>query len=406
MPTQLERFERTALLLSALLFSAGYLVIGLLFILASVIWEGVSTQSVPWRRSPLDLPFLSFVTAFLISGLASAFKEVALGSLALAVITTYLGYGVLYRVLMHDREFLTSFLRTWFVGGFIAAAWALVSSALTGRPAALPELGQNSFATAMVMSFVLGLRWLVEGPTLSRILTSVGLATVTSALILTNARAAWLASAVGLTSFLVLLRWQRGWRALAPILAIVLISLLVEGTSMVSLFAKVESMVGLVHGSDRMRPAVADSALAMLRDHPLVGTGLGTFSLMHSRYPSRLYPGLFSHSSAHNIFLNMAAEGGVLGLSTFIWIVLAMFSATRRLYRNTPPGELPLTSAVIATFIGLLVNQQFEASIVSVHLGTAFAFLLAAQAAGALELRTIDRREGDNADSSTSAHSL
>ncbi len=94
----------------------------------------------------------------------------------------------------------------------------------------------------------------------------------------------------------------------------------------------------------------------------------------------------------------MAAEGGVLRLGTFTSIALATCWAAGRWWKNTPPEELPLTSAVIASFIGLLVNQQFEASIVSVNLGTGFWFLVAVRVALASQPRTIDRREGENTD--------
>jgi uncharacterized protein (TIGR03492 family) len=381
MPKRLDQFQRGALLLTILLLSLGYAAVGLLFVLVAVIWEWVVTRNVPWRRGPLDLPFSAFAVALLLSGLLSVYKETALGAWVLAVLTIYLGYGLLYRLLMRDPKFLTPFLLTWVVGGVIAAAWACGRARLFGPPAGLPELWRTTLATVLVIPFVLGLRWLADGPRRAWILAALGLAVVASALLLTVARGAWLGAGVGVLCYLALLHWKQAWRILAFVVAIGATGALVAGTDLTHLSQRAKSIVSLSAPTNRSRLAVADSALAMFRDHPVVGIGLTTFSRYHPGYPSRFYPNLYLHFSAHNIFLNMATEGGLLGLASFSWLLLAVLGVAWQRYKSTPPEELPLVSAVFAAFIGLIVDQQFEASIVSVHLGTAFWFLIAAQVA-------------------------
>ncbi len=381
MSERLDRFQRAGLLFTALAFSSGYTDLGLLLMLSAVVWEAIVSRRIPWQRSLLDVPLLSFVVAYLISGLFSSYRLTAIGSLILGVITIYLGYGVLFRVLKRNREFLTPFLQAWFVGGVFAAMWASVSSKFAGQPAVLPELYQNSLATAMVIGLVLGLCWLDVDRLLLRAFAALGLTAVATAILLTNARGAWVASAVGLVSYLLLARQRRAWRTGVLVLVLGLAAVFLAGTGASNLIVRAQSIYTLSAPSNRVRLALADSAVAMLKDHPIIGTGLNTFSLYHARYPSRYYPGLPTHSSAHNIFFNMAAEGGILGLAAFTWIILITLRAAWRWYAAAPLDEVPLVGAVLASFIALLVNQQFEATIVSVHLGAGFWLLIAIQSA-------------------------
>ncbi len=55
----------------------------------------------------------------------------------------------------------------------------------------------------------------------------------------------------------------------------------------------------------------------MVLAHPLTGVGLGNFNLTYSRY-------------AHNILLQLWAETGIVGLISFLWLVVAVFFAGLR----------------------------------------------------------------------------
>lgn len=67
-------------------------------------------------------------------------------------------------------------------------------------------------------------------------------------------------------------------------------------------------------------------ALEIIKAHPLVGVGLGNFNLKWSRY-------------AHNSYLQIWAEMGILGLFSFIWIICAVIksyfkNSAELLYKN------------------------------------------------------------------------
>lgn len=66
--------------------------------------------------------------------------------------------------------------------------------------------------------------------------------------------------------------------------------------------------------STLMRLGYWRSALIMIWKYPLTGVGLGNFNLVVSRY-------------AHNSYLQICAEMGVLGLVSFLWLVIGVLKS-------------------------------------------------------------------------------
>jgi putative inorganic carbon (HCO3(-)) transporter len=66
---------------------------------------------------------------------------------------------------------------------------------------------------------------------------------------------------------------------------------------------------------------------------------------------------------AHNIFLNMAAERGVIGLLTFVTVVIGLFCTLGRAVaaaRN--PVDRAVAVGLIATFSGYFAHSLLEVS--------------------------------------------
>ncbi len=78
---------------------------------------------------------------------------------------------------------------------------------------------------------------------------------------------------------------------------------------------------------------------AVIAQHPWRGTGLGNFNLTHSRY-------------AHNVFLQLWAEGGIITLLAFVCLVTAVFTRTyRQRYNTAQPQLLPWLCAAAGVFL-------------------------------------------------------
>jgi O-antigen ligase len=86
--------------------------------------------------------------------------------------------------------------------------------------------------------------------------------------------------------------------------------------------------------ADGGRINVVGSVLKMIADRPVIGTGLGTFRWSFSAYRSGEISGWGVYDKAHNVLLEIAAEGGVLlaGLVFLVWALAIgiLLMATRR----------------------------------------------------------------------------
>ncbi|MDD5166157.1 MAG: O-antigen ligase family protein, partial [Candidatus Omnitrophica bacterium] len=63
--------------------------------------------------------------------------------------------------------------------------------------------------------------------------------------------------------------------------------------------------------STLMRLGYWEDSLKIIRAHPLSGIGLGNFNLSQSRY-------------AHNSYLQIWAEMGILGIVSLLWLIIAV----------------------------------------------------------------------------------
>ena len=90
----------------------------------------------------------------------------------------------------------------------------------------------------------------------------------------------------------------------------------------------------------------------MLKDYWLTGIGVGSFSLI---YPLYFFTAANSYH-AHNLFLQVGLELGVIGFAVF---VLLLIFWCQRLYRAIPGAEKSrrwLTGAALAGLLGLLLQ--------------------------------------------------
>jgi len=82
--------------------------------------------------------------------------------------------------------------------------------------------------------------------------------------------------------------------------------------------------------SERVAHWVA--GIHMFLDHPLLGIGIGNYQYAYPAYHAGIFVVPLGH--AHNYYINMAAETGLLGLTAFSLFLLAIFVAGARAYRT------------------------------------------------------------------------
>lgn len=102
-------------------------------------------------------------------------------------------------------------------------------------------------------------------------------------------------------------------------------------------------------------------AINMLRRHPFWGIGAGAFERKYAAYRAR--DDLFVFARAHNVFLRIAAESGLVTFITFLAVVLSVLAAFRTYRGNGLPTDLawlrlrPLFFVVVSA---LLITSLFS----------------------------------------------
>ncbi len=155
----------------------------------------------------------------------------------------------------------------------------------------------------------------------------------------------WLALVAGILIW-VAMRWHRRWWEW--IWGIILPALAVASQWQTERF---QYMLDLTQRSSiSVRWQVWQTALAMIKAHPVTGIGLGQFRDQYLNYASWLFspPWELAILHAHNVYLQFWVNAGLLGLVGWVWLAVDFF---RRAARRSTPQTIGLVAAMAATLI-------------------------------------------------------
>jgi len=115
------------------------------------------------------------------------------------------------------------------------------------------------------------------------------------------------------------------------------------------------------------RIAVYRNSLHMIKEHPFIGLGANTYMKNYKKYREPVeYRNIVTkdYMYAHNNFLHMASEIGLLGLGIFIWLLYKLFRECRRIYKKLDDDYLKIASiSLLACLLAFLVNGLTESSL-------------------------------------------
>ncbi len=263
-------------------------------------------------------------------------------------------------------------LRQWFFGADALATWVDPESSLAGTTRVYSFLGNPNLLAgyllpAVILSAAACFAWKRWLPKL--LATTMWLAN-SLCLILTFSRGGWIGFVVANFVMLILLvHWfsiylPRFWRRWAmPILlggSVGLVGLAI--LALPPLRDRVMSMFsGREDSSNNFRINVWMAVIEMIKDRPIIGIGPGNdaFNQIYPRYQVTGYTAL----SAYSIFLEVAVEAGLIGLSCFLWLLLVTFNQgwvqLQRL-RQLGSGEGFWLMAALASMLGMLAHGMVD----------------------------------------------
>lgn len=183
-------------------------------------------------------------------------------------------------------------------------------------------------------------------------------------LFLTYSRAAWIAYAIGVAVAVVMLALMRdrsGVRSwlLATGAALVVCAPLV--VAMAPNLAARLNTAGPIYEETRSideRLALARGAIAIFRDHPVLGVGLGTLPEVMTVPETGFDP----QQAAHVVLLDVAAETGVVGATCYLVLIVAPWLALVRARARWTPALVATSAALAAvTTVGFFDHYTWTA---------------------------------------------
>lgn len=335
-------------------------------LLAILVLVWVGRQILPnapgWRRTPLDWPVGLFLVATVLSllGLTGNYADQLI-----ALVKATGGFALFFLATqsLRERHDIWIVLVAIAATGLIQALATILpvvngTTVISDQARATGTLSDpNLFAGYLVLvaalsiaaALALGRRWSV--PVAGLVTLIFGMA-----LVATLSRSGWLGFAVALIALAILLPHRRRQIALIGLAAVAV--MLVIG-----LAGPVAGRLGSAEGGSPLdtfnaRVPIWSAAIAMFIQHPVFGIGVDNFGYLIDSYNSDL-----GVNQAHDLFLNIAAERGILGVAAFLFVVAMVFQALRSAWRRAPSlSNRVLTAGIIAALLGFFAHSLFDVS--------------------------------------------
>ena len=363
--------------------------------------DGLVLRSVQLNLNPLQWPLLGMIVLGLIqllplrtvdnAGLPlSPARSLSLDPystrLVLVQVAGLLIYFVATLIFTDSPRRLRTIVRTITIFGFLLAMFGLTQSfttdgtrvywfrQLTQSTAFGPFINRHHFAGYMELAIALPLGLLFSGAIESykRPLYAFAAMIMGVALIMTNSRGGIISLAAEIF-FLALIagpallggeRRPQAQRIRAALLraglALGLIVVLIGGVIVIGGSDVFTRLLGSPNAEDPTtgRSHFWSVTLDVIKSYPVIGSGLGSFSVIYTRYDSR--NGFYRLEQAHNDYLQTLADGGVVGGLLGLAFVLVLFRRGFARRETDDKFRRGVTTGALAGCFAVLVHSFFD----------------------------------------------
>ncbi|MHB9022817.1 MAG: O-antigen ligase family protein [Armatimonadota bacterium] len=354
---------------------SGVLPLAVFAVLSAGGWIGWAVSRPARRPVPLRWPLAALFAATLAATAVSVYRPASV--LGLWQLVVLLSLTILVFLLPLERRQLTAGLAAFSAGvlcgelyGFYSwFTWFLGTGKLDWRVQSTWE-NANFYAAFLLISLpvlVATLRLASQG--WPRALQSVTVALGFLALVLTQSRGGLL------VCFLLLLTLGPLWLKARGKLSAKALGLYAAGIALLIVLVLLspvgkrvldpEVRARQLH-SQMFRVYTWQGTVRLIAGHPWLGTGPNTFPSIFGRYQIAGYT-----RHAHQIFLQTAAETGLVGLAALLWLFCAVLAIGVHILRHAGRNELPpaerglrvnAAMALIAATLGLLLHGLLDAN--------------------------------------------
>jgi len=112
----------------------------------------------------------------------------------------------------------------------------------------------------------------------------------------------------------------------------------------------------------------------MIREHPVLGFGINTYSRNFPKYKPEEYPDV---RYSHNCYLHMASEIGIVGALIFlVFLIYTLLTSLKGLFIMPEGLKKEISRGLCAALIGFSLNNLVDTHLYSVNLAVFFHLLL------------------------------
>lgn len=367
----------------------------LLVVIGMMFWgfKIIDKEKMQFISTPLNLPVLGFMAICALSLFWSDSPFISLKELPLFLAGPLLYFMVVNNV--HNEKQINRIIGTVIIVGALFGVYGIlqyngidflfwVGNVERGKVFGLFG-NAGYFAEYLILPLPIAVSlFLVSKNKIIKLLLLIGILTMASAIALTFTRTPYLSLVISFIFMLLLFVISRGKRLFKEnkkIIIIILttivliISLFVIPTSLNekgTVLSKIKERVSISQlGSEFFtgrRVAIWKYTIPMIKDYPLLGSGIGTYKYNTLKYQAiffdqgenrSLYPHGFADKT-HNEYLQLWAELGVIGLVMFLWLIISYFNygfkTLRKIKNNYRQG---IIIGLMGSIIAFLVDAIF-----------------------------------------------
>lgn len=348
----------------------------------------LSKEEIKFSHTPLGLPILSFIAICVLSLLWSSSPFISLKELAL-----FLAGPLLYFIVtnnINDEQQINYIINALLIIGSLFGIYGILQyngidfsfwTHNIGRQQVFGLFGNvNHFAEYLIVPLPLAVSlFFVRRNKFKKILLLIAILTMGASLTVTITRSSYLGFGVSLIFmfFLYLARQGKNFIKENKKIFFILLAIIILITFLFALpnplnkpgtvISKIKgrtSVVQLTQGSSiKRRIAIWKFTALMIKNHPLLGSGLGTFKYNSLNYQAKFFDQgenrhLYSYGfadKAHNEYLQLWAELGIIGLGIFIWLIISYFSYGLKLLKKIRDDSSGYKQGIIIGLMGAVV---------------------------------------------------
>ena len=325
----------------------------LFVIIAMLLWvlKYFNEEKSIWIKIPLNLPIFFYILIMSISLFESKFLIVSLRDYII-FLSYFLIYFIIINNVENEKQFF-SFITLLFITSFIISIYTIIQ--YYGLDPYLRELGaltstigqKNWISNYLALIFpIIFSFFLLEEIKKNKILLFLLLSIIYTTIIICQSRGIWISISLTLifaiyiiTKFNLLKIFQENKKWLIILLSVFLIITIIYSTdnplnkSLLTLPQRALSTFDEKDPSINTRFLIWKNTLQMIKDKPLLGSGIGTFKMNYLDYQAEFFrdnPDSIKYYTfpreAHNEYLQIGTELGLLGMGLFMAIIFIFYS--------------------------------------------------------------------------------